>query len=376
MNNRPTQFPSATLEDVAALRQQMAGIFEVDSYTLDRPAKGFIEFRGRFLFDVTDSFDRLHRSFETAGFTPQIREGDGGIILTAIPIVFDPKPSKWTINLVLFVATVLSTLFIGAMGEVSERGGDLTFTAADLLLGLPYCLSILLILGAHEFGHYFAARYHKVPVTLPYFIPFPFSIIGTLGAFIQLKGPVKNRRVLFDVGAAGPLAGLVFAIPIIIYGIWVSPIEPLPGGTYYLEGNSILYVLIKFLVKGQVYPTATHDVFLGQFAWAGWVGLLVTGLNLFPVGTLDGGHISYVLFGERARYFFWPVVIILAALGIFTASITWFLWVGLLFVFGRHHAQPLDMVTKVDPKRRALAIFTLLLFFLVFVPIPIQIVNP
>jgi membrane-associated protease RseP (regulator of RpoE activity) len=232
LNNQLQQFSSATMEDVAALREQMAGIFEVDSYTLDRPAKGFVEFRGRFLFDVTDSFDRLHRNFETAGFTPQIREDEGGgIILTVMPIVFDPKPSNWTINLVLFIATVLSTLFIGAMGEVSDQGGELTFTAADLLLGLPYCLSILLILGAHEFGHYFAARYHKVPVTLPYFIPFPFSIIGTMGAFIQLKAPVKNRRELFDVGAAGPLAGLVFAIPILIYGIWVSPIEPLPGGT-------------------------------------------------------------------------------------------------------------------------------------------------
>jgi membrane-associated protease RseP (regulator of RpoE activity) len=364
------------MEDVAALREQMAGIFEVDSYTLDRPAKGFIEFRGRFLFDVTDSFDRLHRNFETAGFTPQIREDEGGgIILTVMPIVFDPKPSNWTINLVLFIATVLSTLFIGAMGEVSDQGGELTFTAADLLLGLPYCLSILLILGAHEFGHYFAARYHKVPVTLPYFIPFPFSIIGTMGAFIQLKAPVKNRRELFDVGAAGPLAGLVFAIPILIYGIWVSPIEPLPGGTYYLEGNSILYALIKFLVKGQIYPTATHDVFLGQIAWAGWVGLLVTGLNLFPVGTLDGGHISYVLFGERARYFFWPVIIGLVVLTILTGTVTWLIWIGLLFYFGRRHAEPLDGVTELDPKRKALAIFTLLLFFLVFVPLPLQSVG-
>jgi membrane-associated protease RseP (regulator of RpoE activity) len=134
--------------------------------------------------------------------------------------------------------------------------------------------------------------------------------------------------------------------------------------------------LIKILVKGQIYPTATNDVFLGQLACAGGVGLLVTGLNLFPVGTLYGGHVSYVLFGERANYFFWQVIIILVALGLLTGSLTWFLWVGLLFVFGRRHAQPLDTVTKLDPRRRALAIFTLLLFFLVFVPFPLQIVNP
>jgi membrane-associated protease RseP (regulator of RpoE activity) len=231
-------------------------------------------------------------------------------------------------------------------------------------------------LGAHELGHYFAARHHNVPVTLPYFIPFPLPPIGTMGAFIQLKSPVKNRRALFDVGAAGPLAGLVFAIPILIYGLWISPIEPLPNATYMLEGNSVLYALAKVLVFGQFYPTATQDVFLSSFAWAGWVGLLVTGLNLLPVGQLDGGHVSYVLFGGRARAFFWPVIIGLIVLTFLTGTTTWLIWVGLLFVFGRRHAEPLDGVTELDPKRKALAIFTLLLFFLVFVPIPLQVINP
>jgi membrane-associated protease RseP (regulator of RpoE activity) len=379
LNNLLQEPPhSATLEDVAALRQQMADIFEVESYTLDRPEKGFILFRGRVIFDLADSFDRLHSRFETAGFTPMVREDDNGnIVLIAMPVVFKSEPSNWLINLGLFIATVLSTLFVGASSEFAAQGGDITtFTAADLLLGLPYCLSILLILGAHEFGHYFAARYHKVPVTLPYFIPFPVSLFGTMGAFIRLKAPVLNRRALFDVGAAGPLAGLVFAIPILIYGLYVSPIEPLPAESYYLEGNSILYAALKFLIKGDFYPTATHDVFISQLAWAGWVGLLVTGLNLFPVGQLDGGHISYVLFGSRAKYFFWPVIILLVTLGILTFTTAWFLWVVLLFVFGRRHAEPLDSVTELDPKRKALAIFTLLLFFLVFVPIPLQIINP
>jgi membrane-associated protease RseP (regulator of RpoE activity) len=129
-------------------------------------------------------------------------------------------------------------------------------------------------------------------------------------------------------------------------------------------------------VKGQFYPTATQDVFLSSYAWAGWVGLLVTGLNLFPVGQLDGGHVAYVLFGSKARYFFWPVIIALATLGLLTGALTWLLWMGLLFVFGRRHAEPLDSVTELDPKRKALAIFTLLLFFLVFVPIPLQVINP
>jgi membrane-associated protease RseP (regulator of RpoE activity) len=143
-----------------------------------------------------------------------------------------------------------------------------------------------------------------------------------------------------------------------------------------LEGNSVLYALAKVLVFGQFYPTATQDVFLSSFAWAGWVGLLVTGLNLLPVGQLDGGHVSYVLFGGRARAFFWPVIIGLITLTLLTGTTTWLIWVGLLFVFGRRHAEPLDGVTELDPKRKALAIFTLLLFFLVFVPIPLQVINP
>jgi membrane-associated protease RseP (regulator of RpoE activity) len=196
-----------------------------------------------------------------------------------------------------------------------------------------------------------------------------------MGAFIQLKAPVKNRRALFDIGAAGPLAGLVFAIPILLYGLYISPVEALPSGPYMLEGNSVIYALLKILVKGQFYPTATHDVFLSSFAWAGWVGLLVTGLNLLPVGQLDGGHVSYVLFGSKARYFFWPVIIGLAALSLLTGAVTWLIWIALLFAFGRRHAEPLDGVTKLDSKRKALAIFTLLLFFLVFVPIPLQSVG-
>lgn len=375
----PPQHPSATLEDVAALRQQMADLFTVDSYTLDRPQKGFVLFRGRFLCDLDDCFERLLGRFESIGFTPMVRKEAGEVVLIALPAVFEPTQSNWLINLVLFIATVLSTLFIGAISELGAQEIERMPTAAELLLGLPYCLSIMLILCAHEFGHYFAARYHKVAVTLPYFIPLPFlqfSLFGTLGAFIQLKAPVKNRRALFDVGAAGPLAGLVFAIPILIYGISVSPVEPLPLEPYIWEGNSILYALIKFLVKGQLYPSATHDVLLGSFAWAGWTGLFITGLNLLPVGQLDGGHVSYVLFGSRAKYFFWPVIISLVAISVLSFTFTWFLWVALLFVFGRRHAEPLDSVTPLDPKRKALAIFTLLLFFVVFVPIPLQIITP
>jgi membrane-associated protease RseP (regulator of RpoE activity) len=366
--------PSATMEQVAALQQEIAELYSLDNYTIDWPETGHIRFRGRFLRDLADCYDDLRSRFERHGFTPFVRRQDDETILIAAPIVFDPPPSNWRINLLFLTATILSTLFVGALSEMPP--GSTGFPGlGDLWRGMPYAVSLMAILGAHELGHYFAARHHGVPVSLPYFIPFPLPPIGTMGAFIRLKAPVKNKRALFDVGAAGPLAGLALAIPILIYGLATSPVEPLPTTEYMLEGNSVLYASLKLLVKGQFLPSESQDIFLNAFAWAGWVGLLVTGLNLLPVGQLDGGHVSYVLFGKKARRFFLPVIVALAALGLATGTVTWGVWVLLLFLVGRHHAEPLDDVTPLDGRRRALAIFTLLLFFLVFVPIPLQIIS-
>jgi membrane-associated protease RseP (regulator of RpoE activity) len=172
------------------------------------------------------------------------------------------------------------------------------------------------------------------------------------------------------------LAGLVFAIPILFIGLAMSPVEPLPSGAYTLEGNSILYALSKLAVKGQFLPNGSEDIFLSQVAWAGWVGLLVTGLNLIPVGQLDGGHVAYVLFGKRARLLYWPVIIGLVALAVFAQTFMWGLWAVLIFFLGRVYAEPLDDVTPIDNRRRWLAIFTLALFLFVFVPIPLRLVQP
>lgn len=377
-------------DKVDALRRSIADLFVVTDTTLDYPQEDYIRFRGHPQCDLADCFDELRRRFEQYDYTPTVRHEGEAIALVAIPVVFDPPPSRAIINLVLFIVTIFSTLYAGALNEPG-------FTGTEFWLGWPFSLSILLILGAHELGHYFAARYHKVAVTLPYFIPFP-TFIGTMGAFIRLKAPIKNRRALLDIGAAGPLAGLVFAVPILFIGLLTSPVgAPFPGG-YIQEGNSLLYLASKWLVYGRCLPDnalvcqamawwqtgvwpqvaglATMDVQLNQVAWAGWVGLFVTGLNLIPVGQLDGGHVSYVLFGNQARRFFWPAVLGLFSLALLTGTTTWWLWIVLLFFFGRAYAQPLDDVTRTDPTRRRIAIFTLILFFLVFVPAPLQIVQP
>ncbi len=193
--------------------------------------------------------------------------------------------------------------------------------------GWPFAVSLMAILGCHEFGHYLVGRHHGVHVTLPYFIPMPFSSIGTMGAFINMKEPPKNRKVLLDIGIAGPLAGLVVAIPVLLIGLSLSQVTRLqvePGQMIQMEGNSVLYLLSKFAVFGQLLPSpATYagvnpflywlryffsgtplplgglDVNLSQVAWAGWIGLLVTAMNLIPAGQLDGGHVLYVLFGQK-----------------------------------------------------------------------------
>jgi membrane-associated protease RseP (regulator of RpoE activity) len=199
-----------------------------------------------------------------------------------------------------------------------------------------------------------------------------------MGAVIRIKAPIKNKRALFDIGVAGPLAGLFFAVPLLLYGLATSEVGPI-SSIGMMEGNSVLYYLAKFVTLGQFLPSETTDVYLNQVAWAGWVGLLVTALNLMPVGQLDGGHIVYSLIGNQARRLFVPVI---AGLGILTAvsffidnTFTWGIWILLLFFFGRAHAEPLDDVTSLDPRRRWLGIATLIIFALIFVPIPFRILG-
>jgi membrane-associated protease RseP (regulator of RpoE activity) len=289
-------------------------------------------------------------------------------------------PRPWWPNLLLFIATLLSVLYVGAtlaISEIAETDLALAQQLADNILlemwrGFPYAFSILLILGAHELGHYFAARHHKLGVTLPYFIPLPIiSLFGTMGAFIQLRQPMKNRKMLLDVGAAGPLTGLIFAVPILLIGLSQTRLIPPSGGGFY-EGDSILYAGAKILTFGHFVPDGNVDVCINcsQLAWAGWTGLLVTALNLIPIGQLDGGHVLYSLIGERARKLYYPLLAIMIAL-VFVTDV-WLIWVLLLLLFGRVYATPLDMITPLDQRRRWIAIVALVVFVLIFVPAPLQ----
>ncbi len=342
-------------------------------------------FEGRLLIDSEAAYAQLDEAFKPINHIPLFRVENGKQIIYAVSgrVVVRPRPI-W-LNVVLFIATVISVLMLGTIQAINEIADGSEAIAQpyidnfwlELWRGLPYAVCILLILGAHELGHYFAARRHKLAVTPPYFIPLPPLLvptpIGTMGAFIQLREPMRNRKVLFDVGASGPFIGLIFAVPILIIGLATSQVNTVtPGGL--VEGNSLLYAGIKTIVFGRFLPSGGQDVFLNQVAWAGWVGLLVTALNLMPVGQLDGGHILYSLIGERARLLYYPVLIAMTVLT-FTVSDSWVFWLALLLIFGRMYAAPLDMITPLDRRRRALAVIGLLVFVITFVPIPFSYVG-
>lgn len=348
-------------------------------------------FEGRLLLDSEAAYEQLDQQLATLDHLAVFREtkAEGGRVLNesnphTIHILtgrINPNPRPWWPNALLFIATLFTVLQVGTLLSVirSDDLGEIQRIIGNGLLefwrGLPYAVSILLILGAHEMGHYFAARRHKLAVTLPYFIPMPAfigTVIGTMGAFIQLRQPMRNRKVLFDVGAAGPLAGLIFAIPILMIGLANTKVVPIPQDATTYEGDSIIYAAAKTITFGRFLPDGRLDVCIDchQLAWADWVGLLVTALNLIPIGQLDGGHVLYALIGERARRLYYPLLIALGALSL--VANMWIIWVVLLLVFGRLYATPLDMITPLDNRRRSLAIATLIIAALVFVPMPLS----
>ncbi|GAB4312137.1 MAG: site-2 protease family protein [Phototrophicales bacterium] len=339
-------------------------------------------FKGKLKLDSEQAYNQLDDLFRQRDLLPifrsePINEKETRHIIYVVQGRVKPNSGGVWLSFILFVLTIFSVLFVGTIMAINEIGSTNPFlarqlfnnVAGELWRGMPYAASILLILGAHELGHYFAARYHRTAASLPYFLPFPFGIFGTFGAAIRLREPMRNRKVLLDIGAAGPLAGLVFAIPILLIGLATSPVRPIEPGL--VEGNSILYAVSKFVVFGEFLPNGSRDVFVNQMAWAGWTGLLVTGLNLIPVGQLDGGHILYSLLGRVASTLFYPIAAILVLMT-FTIANELLVFVILILLMGNLHAVPLDDITPLDSRRRGIAIFALIVFVLVFVPMPLQ----
>lgn len=357
------------------LHLAVATVLDIEE-TTNPPAPNIeIQYVGQLRVPSEGVIDQLDPTLEQLGVHAYLSQDDetGKHLITVVRGRYTSRVWPWWPNLVLLMMTILSLLFVGAGTQAGVENRDVeNFGDIRLLEGWPYALSLMLILGAHELGHYFMARRYRVNATLPYFIPMPFGLFGTLGAFIMLRGAIKNRKVLFDVGAAGPLAGLIFAIPILIIGLATSDIKEIPKDEDIArEGNSLLYAAAKIAVFGRFVPDGDEDVYINQLAMAGWTGLFVTALNLVPLGQLDGGHVIYTLFGRRVRKLYLPVLAIFVTLTVLV-SLSWALWTLLLLLFGWQHPAPLDDVTPLGSRRRLIGYIALIIFVLVFVPNPIQ----
>lgn len=266
------------------------------------------------------------------------------------------------LQVLLFIVTFFTTLVAGTF----LAGGNPLRNPADLVLGLMFSIPLLSILVIHEMGHYTAARKHNVAVTPPYFLPAP-SFIGTFGAFIRIKSPVPHRNALLDIGASGPIAGALVAIPILIIGLKMSAIRPTAGLTGIPLGESLMFHAASLAVLGKI-PKG-FDVVLHPVAFAGWIGLLVTALNLLPAGQLDGGHIAYALFGGSYVKVARAVPYLLLPMGYFWGG--WIIWSLMLLVFGTAHPPPVYEEIPLSRGRRAIGIFAGLLFLVCFTPNPV-----
>jgi len=291
------------------------------------------------------------------------------------------KSRPW-LNGLLFALTVASTFVVGlgwaasyAYAELLSRTPDYVLGKAELRaprvvgLALFYAAALMVILAGHELGHYLTCRRYGIEATLPFFIPAP-TLIGTMGAFIRIKSPVTRKRQLFDIGIAGPLTGFILALPALAVGLALSKTVPaLPRESTIVFGDPLLLKLLARWIVGPIPPG--YDLILHPVAFAGWVGALVTALNLFPIGQLDGGHISYAVFGPKSRKLGYLFLGAFVAMGV-VFWVGWLLWAGLILILGARHPRTWDEESPLGSTRTVLATLAALIFILTFIPDPVR----
>jgi membrane-associated protease RseP (regulator of RpoE activity) len=287
------------------------------------------------------------------------------------------RAPRWWLHAVLFAATLASSTFCGGLyyGWLpSPDLGDRLLSPQLLAEGLKFSLPLMIILLAHELGHYLAARRHRLRPTPPYFIPMPLPLPfspGTLGAVIRIKAPVRSRRQLMDVGAAGPIAGFVALLPFLLVGSALSGVQDVdPDQPAIYFGEPLIF---RFVARVLFAPElqAGQDIMLHPTAWAAWFGLFVTALNMLPFFQLDGGHVAYALFGRAHRAAAWPLLLTLIALGFLWPG--WWVWSIVLAILGPQHPPVVDEARPLDPGRRWIGWLAILIFVVSFSPVPIWI---
>ncbi len=334
-----------------------------------------------------EEVSRIIAQLITHGFFPKIHKEDGLLFINvSLRSTKSKQPSIW-INVFLFLATIFTTFLAGA----SLVGKNYFEDFYNIIYGWKYSFAVLTILSAHEFGHYFAAQYHKIKATLPYYIPLPLPgfHFGTLGAFIKIKSPIHSRMALLDVGSAGPLSGFVVSIIFLIIGYanlpdfegivqFVETIHPWGDlgeeGINLVLGKSLLFAFFNDILAGGRLPM--NEVYHFPFIFAGWIGLLITAINLMPIGQLDGGHILYALVGKNARLLGVLSFILLIVLNMFLIlqyfSFVWVLWIILIFVLiGFRHPPTVDDRVVLSKERKIIGWICLFLFILCFPPLPL-----
>ena len=332
--------------------------------------------QGRILPPVDENILKLKDYFYNNGFIPYFDKTNDPInphIIRLVPAddkqisaLQNPKKPHIALNIVLFIATVFTTLLVGSL----NRGGNPFFNVADIFLGIPFSFSLLLILTGHELGHYITSRKYGVSVTLPYFLPIPHPLIGTMGAFIRIKSILPNRRALIRIGAFGPIIGFMLAIPITIIGLALSKtarITDFAGGIGL--GSSLLFRFFSYLLHPNVPPG--HDLVLHPMAFAGWLGFFVTAMNLLPLGQLDGGHIVYAILGKYRKYATIGIIASMILLGLLWPG--WFFWVALIVLLGLKHPKSQDEITKINKSDKIIAVTALVVLILAFIPVPFPI---
>lgn len=360
------QTDTAANDPARLLRARVSEVMAIEEAQWDETGMAYA-FVGKLRIAAQDAFDTLKLRFAEVGFTPALRESDLGERETIYAIKGDaqvPLRSRPWLNVLLFLATAVTTTIFGGMFAASVARETVLTPQNVLANGIPFSATLLLILGVHEFGHYIQAKRHGLPVTLPFFIPVPLpGTLGTMGAFIQMRGAVENRRALFDVGIGGPIAGLIVAIPLFIIGLLLSTLaeSAAPGNRSYLV--SLLIALFR--------PEALDSgIILNPVLLAARFGIVITAINLLPIGQLDGGHIAYAAMGRRwARWIGYATAAIMLVLGI-TVSPTWLVWLLFALFSGFGHAQPLNDITPLDMRRSVAFIATFVLFLSIFTTRP------
>jgi len=365
--------PSGTRSELDRLRQTVAAYFPVYETRLGPQSVLFAVHVDA--PTLAKKFDGLRQELGRLGYIPILRRETGEQFVEVLrrPRVGPRRP--W-INLVLLGATVATTVFAGSMIWLTYVG-RLVLGPSDLLYGaLYFALPLMAILGVHESAHYLVARHYHLDASLPYFIPIPPPyILGTFGAFVSIRDPFPDRKTLFDVGAAGPLAGFAVAIPIALAGLSLSAHSPVLPANYcgpsilgQSYGNLLIGPSLFWALLSAFFPSSI--ISLHPLALAGWVGVLVTAINLLPAGQLDGGHVFRALVGERARYVSYIAAAALFGLGLYYVG--WLLFAVLVFFLGLRHPPPLNDVTPLDRKRFAVGGLVALILVTGFVIIPLS----